>query len=681
MSKTDAAPSIAEANKDIDQKSVDLSEVELQARSEDITLLTRMYNEREQKRVQFDDMTFSEWDDRNIKADISYIPPARNKGDTRIVTGTTREKDSTLLSTALSYEFQPNVVAYDLDDRIIDEIGEDMEDLIYKSRQIEDYESKRPLLYRGIISRGTYYAMEMKIERWNYDKDLPENYKKGTVSNVNWKERIKKVYEGCEVTELDSKKVLLGSMFLFRIQDQPSVAVVDILPYENAQTMFQDWERWQFVHKQRENLAPNSTGEENNSPWNQDFRLTESNKNEVERVILMKKGTNSMQIYLNGVPMLPVISMGKDKGGKHVVSGFPLTCVSPSGDYPIAKGDFEPVDGFAISKGQPAKMRVDQELLDESYKLMILGMKSSRFPAMANNSGRVLTRANFMPATITDDIRKDSVFRMNPDGVDGISNGEFSFFELIKAGMEEKSVTKQYEGTAQENVTATQILENKKQQMLKLGLAMDGITRFERDLAYLRLRNILVTYTKAQDRKIDEVRQQVTDIYRTFTVDKSKYGRGQKQKKVINFTKNVSKIKELDPQGFRLHEMEEKEREEKGVEVRYSYIDPDILRNLKAIWYVTVTPNDKKEDTLSRLIFVQNVREAAELFGPQSLNVEKLKQRYTAVIGEDFDTWFLSEIEVQNSMMDAQGLGTGGVKAPQARPNANPALKTALQVS
>lgn len=674
------SPSVKEANIPLNVvKPVNYTRAEKYHREQMLGLLEKMRDEREKKRPQFNDQTFSQADDSYIKADISYIPPARNKGDTRIVTGMTREKDSTLLSTTLSYDFEPNITAYDLSDLIIDEIGEQMEDLVRKSRQMEDYDSKRPLLYRGIIARGTYYAMEMFVERWEYEKDLPKNFKHGQVQGINWSERIKKCYEGCELSAIDPKKVFLASMFEFFIQNQAAVAIVDVIPRAHAASLFSQWERWEYVPKMTARVAPATNGDMvGTSKWDADWSLSEVGAEDVERILIMKKGTNEMQIYLNGVQMLPVVEMGTDPLGNPIVSGFPLTSISPSGDYPVAKGDYEPVDGFAISKGQPAKMKVDQEVQDELLKLMIMKTKQSFWPPMANNSGKVLGRGNLLPAVITDDIPKDSVYPLIE--AKGVTNSEFSFYELLKTQMEEKSVSKGYEGQENRDITATQVLENKKQQILKLGLALDGIIRFERDICLLRLRNILVHWTKAQDVRMDKVKGNVVETFRSFTIDNSKYGKQQRSRKVVNFTTDVGMMKEADTRGADIHSMEEKHKKETGIDTRYVYIDPVALRNLKARWFITVVPNDKKDDQLSRMMFVQNIREASELFGPQSLNVEKLKQRFSAVIGEDFDTWFIDQASLQELMagMGDQGNEMGGGKGGMKAPNNKPSMKTVM---
>jgi hypothetical protein len=680
-------PSQEEAKKDeTTAEKLELSPAELQYHAAIRRRMSDMRDHRETPYAQFDDMSYSNWDNRNIKADMSYIPPAKNKGDTRIVTGMTREKDNTLLSTALSFNFDGNVIAYNLEDEIIDEVGENIEDLVVKTREMEDYESKRPIYYRSMISRGTTYVMEMWNEVWGYEKELNAEYGKGQVTGVDWNERLVKLYERCESKLLDPKKVFLGSMFEFFIQNQQDLAVVEILPYDTAMGLFATWERWKFVPKILRKTQ--ETDAADSAMFAKDWSMTDLTENQVEFAIYMRKGTNELCIYLNGVPMLPIKTLGKNEKGAWIVSGFPLTCISPSGDYPIAKGDFEPVDGFAISRSQPAKLRVEQDVQDEALKLMILGFKQGRWPAMVNNSGRVLTRQNFMPANITDDIGKEKVFQL-VEGGQGLTQSEFSFYQLLKQGMEEKSVTAQYEGQSpDQNQTATQTLENKKQQMLKLGLALDGITRFERDLWYLRIRNFLANGTKASGMEFDKAQNNVKEIFKKFTIEKPNIGKGSKKRKHIEFRspQEIKQMQEQDPTGDVLHEYEAKQGKHLGMEVRHVYIDAPALRNLKAVWYVIIRANDKKDDTLARMLFVQNIQEAATLFGPESLNVEKLKQRFTAVIGESFDDWFKDQGQLelmaaqQAQQQGMQGSGQGGGQPMKTTsPIQKPGMRTVLQ--
>jgi hypothetical protein len=134
-----------------------------------------------------------------------------------------------------------------------------------------------------------------------------------------------------------------------------------------------------------------------------------------------------VQLYLNGVQMFPVKDTGrKDPRGKAIVSGYPISCIAPGGMYPIVKGDYEPQDGLAISKSQPAKLRVDQSVMDEALKLFILGFRQSRKPTWVNNSGRRLVSSDFLPDKILTDVTKNTVYPLM-EGVPQLTSGEFSF--------------------------------------------------------------------------------------------------------------------------------------------------------------------------------------------------------------------------------------------------------------
>ena len=62
------------------------SNEELKVRSELIKVCTAARDERERPHAEFDEMTFSQYYDTNKRADLSYIPPKKNRDDKRIVT-------------------------------------------------------------------------------------------------------------------------------------------------------------------------------------------------------------------------------------------------------------------------------------------------------------------------------------------------------------------------------------------------------------------------------------------------------------------------------------------------------------------------------------------------------------------------------------------------------------------
>src|SRR5690606_453725 len=72
--------------------------------------------QRDDTHAELDDMDYVTYYETNAKAAGSYMEPKRNKEDTRIVTGTTHEKENTLLSSLLNYNLEPDITAYNEDE-------------------------------------------------------------------------------------------------------------------------------------------------------------------------------------------------------------------------------------------------------------------------------------------------------------------------------------------------------------------------------------------------------------------------------------------------------------------------------------------------------------------------------------------------------------------------------------
>ena len=80
----------------------DYTDAEVEYRDYLLDRLTTARDQREEEHIQFDDMGYAEYYDTNAKAANSYLKAKENEEDTRIVTGTTQEKELTLLSAILN---------------------------------------------------------------------------------------------------------------------------------------------------------------------------------------------------------------------------------------------------------------------------------------------------------------------------------------------------------------------------------------------------------------------------------------------------------------------------------------------------------------------------------------------------------------------------------------------------
>ena len=616
----------------------DYSEEELSYRADLIKKLTYARAAFNSFHRELNDMTFQEYYDSNLRAANAYIPPKKNLEDTRIVTGITEEKGATLLSAILNYNLEPNILGFDSDDMEVDELGLNMGDLIKKSRQLEDYDTRRPLIYKELFDQGTCYVEELWVEETTTEKKLKNlNWGDGiSINGTKWTSKEVPGFVGCKTRLMRGDKVLLGNVHEFEIANQPFVAVIDTIPWAMFQAVYGNWERAKFVPRR----IVRTVAQEQSTyrMWTLEVQQTDF----VEILKYFDPWKNEMMIIANGVLMLPV--------------GFPLTAVSPSGAYPIAKGDAYPISQFfAISKSIPAKTKVDQEVLDEFLRLIVLKTRQSFKPPVANNTGRVLNRKMFEAGQITNQIDPTKILPIGP--TTGVSQSEFEAFQFIKTIVDAKSVSPAFAGDSESGRhTATEVLELKKQQMMKLGLAIYGVVNLEVQLSKLRLYNILTNWTKVQDQEISEITGKMEDVYKSVMVD-STMPNSQPGKKIIQFSPDTNNLS-----SEQISEEENQLSQSMRVPVQKVYIHPDVSK-VKFNWYVTINPTEKDSSDLHRVMFKQDIQDAITLFGPASLNYPYLQQRYAVGAKEDPDKFFIKQVPAQPTEAAMGGGDNGGLGA------------------
>lgn len=610
------------------------SEEEASYRAGLIKKLTSAQIARDTSYPEFNDMTYSEYYNSNAKAANSYIPPKRNPDDTRIVTGTTEEKEGTLLSAVLNYNLEPNILAFDKDMMEVDELGRNVEDLVKKSRQLEDYDEKRVLIYKELFDQGSCFVEEQWVEETKITKKLNNiNWSDGVkVKGLKWTEKVEPGFVGCRARLMRGDKVYLGNIKEFDIKKQPYLFTVDIMTYAEAEAIYKNWDRWEFV--------PNKIVHTN--PENTDWSLETLQENFVEVIKFQDKWSNEFMIMINGVMMLPI--------------EFPLEAISPSGDYTIAKGDVFPISQFfAYSKSIPAKTKVDQETLDEMMKLIILKTRKSFMPPMANNTGRVLSRKIFSPGEITNQLDPKKLQTIGD--ASGVTASEFSAFEFIKNIIDQKSVSPTFSG---ENVkgsqTATEIMELKKQQMMKLGLVIFGVISLEKQLSWLRTYNILANWTKEQDTRVNDVTGEIEKVFKSIEVD-TQLEDTSMGKKIIEFSPNAG---DYTPE--QIMEEENQLSQIRRQPVRKVYINPEIAK-VRNFWYINVIPTEKNSSDLERIMFKQDIQDSITLFGPESMNFPYLMKRFAVLSKQDPEKWFVKNIPAMPTEDAMKGGDNGGLGA------------------
>lgn len=634
---------------------LDLTPNQLDAYNEDILLMCHLREEFDMPRVELDGMNRAQYYESNRKKDLSYIPPATNKGEVRVVTGTTREKDTTLLSTMLNINAVPNITAFDTDDMVVAGLGDDLTDLVKKTREIELWEKKRPIIYREMIAQGDVFIEELYTEDY---RDMPltavewDPEREG-VSDLSFQSRIRKINSGCTARMVKGNMVYLGDMTVEYIEDQDIVAICTLIPRTTAYARYYNWERWKYV--------PNVIGTDETSTFEFASGVYSANLRfwamfatkfgYVSEVKLYKKAQNRLQIYLNGIPMMP--------------HNFPLTSLHRSGELPFAQGKLEPIPGFAISKSQPSKTKVDQETIDELYRLFIVGMRQKRKPPMGSRTDKVYSAGIFEAGTVTPEVDENTFHSILPDSALRFDNSEFSFFNLVKESINEKTTNEVYSGDGQGNVdTLGQAEIMKEQQLLRLGSAVDGMINLERRMAWLRVEDAIVNLTAPVEETIQATQEGVLKMsrkYRTMSAETTTEN-GETGIKQFRFTDQ-----EFPMLGEQYQE-EEAMSKVNNKPVRITYWNPEKLRTMKYRWFIVVNPTPRNNDKLSQLLFIQNVRTAFELFGPDSLNLDYVKQRYSILINEDYNKFFkapdlLQMLQTKQSL--TQNTGQAGGNGPK----------------
>jgi len=632
-------------------KPPELTPEELKERGFDLYRVWQISQVRESALPQFDGMGYMRYNETNEMADISFLAPKKNKGDSRITTGITHEKDSSLVSFFLNLNFEGTVRVFK-DDKELTDIGVALTKLVRKSREQEFYDDKRPQFYRNYVVQGTSFTIEEYSETWVPDKQIIGDVNPLRMDQTQWVDKgLKRVSHGCVTNSVDGKKVFLEDIRQPDIQKQPGVYTIEYIPREIMQAVWGKTPRWANVPYM---ITPTATtlGTLTQGSIYSDWIWGEIDFNKCEVIKVYRPYEQRYQIYINGVPMLK--------------ANFPLKAISPSGLIPIAKGDIDLMNMFAYSKSEPAKTKIDQAVFDELLQNIIVKSRQSAFVPRANNTGKILTPDMFLGGRFVSNIDPDKMPPLIKDA--GITAADFSFYQLFEQQIGMKTISSLLEGNANNaNMTLGEYMDQQKKQMLKIGGKIDGIINWEKQMLRLRVMNLLAHGYQKNDQGL------YSDISTTDTMQD-----GSKGLNIMKFTDNNI----LSP--YDVRNQEQQYKKENGVAAEITYLNPTMMREMiddpSYYFCYEVVPVDKNNDKLTQVMFVSMVTQASQLFGPDSLQVDKLKKQYAAVMGKPFGDIFLDQQELDMKRQQAEQAaamaagGTPGTGAPIKSPVQPPKL-------
>lgn len=625
-----------------------------------LTLVDRLCRSRDNREMEwkeFDDMTYTQWYSSNREADLAYNRTLANQEDKRVTSGTTHEKDISLLSFLLSYNWIPNIQAFDDKNELMDDTAEVLDKMVERSRMIEDWDKKKHLFYSEFIAQGDVFGEEMWFKE--YRKSATTSWTPDQPFNAFKQENLDiECFEYAKVELRYGIEVYLGNMQCEFIEDQPFIFTYTVVPRASIEPIFSKWHMWNLVPVNVDTIVPQEIGAAysyNYYVWN----LSPIQKGYVGVLKYQCKKDNQYQIFLNGVPMLP--------------SKYPLTAINPSGEYTIRQGKYESMPHFAYSKGQPAKTKYDQDTMDEVMRLMIGKMQISYKPPMGSMTRKYVNRNVLAPAQITPGISKNELYPLlTPEQTGGLTNSDFSFYQWITEQLDNKSLNKTFSAETQPNgVTATQIVTEKNEQLRKLGRAIDGALQFESDLTWSRIYTLLNHWTQPvawEDlidpatglafKEADGITNKKKPKYRSEQLNTT-LPSGNKGRYVMKFTTDkFPTVREQTDQQYKM-------QKDTGQETRIAMIDPVKLKSLKANIKVKMKPEPKDDTELSKQIFIENLQTAQNMFGPDAVNQANAKKEFAKKAGLDPKDFFVPEDELQQKR---QAQAQAGAANPGLQP-------------
>ena len=101
---------------DFQPQEPEYSDEESRARVWQLQEIENIRNTREAPQDEYNNLGYTDHYVENFKAGLSYRPPRKNKEDTSVVTGTTREKKLAIINSVVNLVFETTFRAFDEDD-------------------------------------------------------------------------------------------------------------------------------------------------------------------------------------------------------------------------------------------------------------------------------------------------------------------------------------------------------------------------------------------------------------------------------------------------------------------------------------------------------------------------------------------------------------------------------------
>ena len=610
-------------------------------------LQSRLQNANIQRSRQYEEFDFQTYLQRyadNRRKAASIITPKKNEGDVVVTAGTLESKLDAVLSAINNLNLSPELHAYDEKDNKINLASDSLTDIMEQVAEYDEDEEKMMLRQRELLVQGEVFVEERWVQYFKQKKNLNNKFT-GAFKN-EWSTRLEKFYEGPTRIVKYGPNIYLGDITQFDMKAQPFLFEVYADGYENLKAIFGNWEMWKYVPRKFTPVAVTqanggATGDvtypSNHSGQSVviDYRwlLNTQNVDECEVIVYQDRWNDEYNIIINGVMMLP--------------AGFPLSEISPNGEYTIEKQVFKSTNAhFAYGRGFIQTAQQTARLLDEMLKLAILKTRRSFQPPYINKGKKAISPRVLQAGQITMGVDPQALVAIG-ELSEGVTSSEFQMISKMTDMIDKMTVSPQFAGQqGKANTTATEVMELQRQAKMTLGLVVYACTQLERKIAYLRLWNVMENWFKPIDKKTLSVEADdgagnktttttTQNVYRTASRSREIPGAGRGQRQTIPMDGKLPTSPNIRLQEF-------KDQNIYGYPVKKIFLKPTDLKDACKKWFIVIVPKEKESSDFNKAMFRQEIADALSLmqFGVQP-NPGELEDEFARVWDKDAGKFFV----------------------------------------
>ena len=572
---------------------------------------------------EFNKLSYTQYYEQNEKIAHTLLEEKKNEAEKKLSTGTIESKLNSLLAHINNLNLTPTVYAFDKNNRKLRDLGTaftDIMDVIGEHDGNDDGGDKEKRLnrQRELLKQGTVFVQETWLTKYEIKKKLKTFYKGEFKNFSGYTEKLTKVYEGCNRDVLYGPNVYLGDITQFSMHDQPYVFTREVMSYDLAKTIYGQFDNWGFV---RPGMIPSdATASSTNGQtiYDQKWRLSQLQATQVEVLKYQDQPNDEYCIMINGVMLTP--------------AGFPLSAVTPSGKYNVAKQVLYVVNPqFAYGKSFVSSGAVYElsTALDNMLGLFELKTRKSIDTAYVNITNKVIPAKVLNPGSISMGIPPNALQPIGSAG-QGVTASEFQVFQELQNQIEKSTISAVFQGQqAKTGATATEILEVQRQAKLTLGLIIAACTLLEVKIGYLRLWTIIGNWLEPME----------DGNYRMVSRETSITRSGTGERRVIPIDGELP-----DPEVIRILSLQDEQ--ELDMPVRRTYISLKTLREANLLWRIIVEQKEEETSAYETIKFREMIGDTLTLMQMGARpNVDGLSEQLSTIYNKDKSKLFSDAVD------------------------------------